>query len=110
MIVGGEDVATFLGQGDDTALVALAREHLRAMSALARGWTRGAGFASTAPGGYAECADDLAAVIVAATARLVSNPAQFKREEVDGYAVTGGFDGFTLAEQMILNRYRRRAA
>lgn len=98
-----QKVADFLGQDDDGDLLVLAGEHLAAVTALVKGWTRGQGFAP-------EPADDLAAVILTATARLVSNPAQLTREELDGYTVTGSFSGFTLPEQMILNRYRRRAA
>ncbi|MGO2874818.1 hypothetical protein [Corynebacterium variabile] len=51
-------------------------------------------------------------VIVTAAARLVANPAQVGWKESSGaYSVsrTGGFDGFTLAEQFVLNRYRKRA-
>jgi hypothetical protein len=49
-------------------------------------------------------------VIIAATARLVSNPAQFNREEISGYSAAGGFHGFTVTEQLLINRYRIRAA
>lgn len=100
------DVAGFLGlmgQGDDAAVLEQAEQFLGVMTSLVKGWTRGRGFTP-------DPADDLAAVIVTATARLLSNPAQYRREEIDGYSVAGGFDGFTLPETLILNRYRRRAA
>jgi len=56
---------------------------------------------------------DLAAVAVAATLRLAPNPAQRVSESqttADGASsrVEGSFVGFTLAEQLVLNRYRRR--
>jgi hypothetical protein len=55
---------------------------------------------------------DLAAVALAATLRLVPNPAQRRSEattgESGGRRVEGSFEGFTLAEQVVLNRYRRR--
>ncbi len=56
---------------------------------------------------------DLAAVALTATLRLAPNPAQrtsesTTREGVDTRRVEGSFAGFTLAEQVVLNRYRRR--
>lgn len=55
---------------------------------------------------------DLGAVALAATLRLAPNPAQHRVEHTttggDVRRVEGGFDGFTLVEQLVLNRYRRR--
>ena len=55
---------------------------------------------------------DLAAVGLAVTLRLAPNPAQRASESTssDGHSrrVEGSFAGFTLAEQVVLNRYRRR--
>lgn len=55
---------------------------------------------------------DLGAVALAATLRLAPNPAQRRVEHTttggDVRRVEGGFDGFTLAETLVLNRYRRR--
>lgn len=56
---------------------------------------------------------DLAAVALAATLRLAPNPAQRVSESKatdsgGSHRVEGSFQGFTLAEQMVLNRYRRR--
>lgn len=54
---------------------------------------------------------DLAAVALAATLRLAPNPAQRRSESTTGDTgrrVDGSFDGFTLAERLVLNRYRRR--
>ncbi|MCV7302638.1 hypothetical protein H7J93_23725 [Mycobacterium barrassiae] len=100
--VTGQAVADFLGQGDDDTLVELASEHAAIMTALARSYTRGRGFAGADP------AEDIAAVIVTATARLVANPEQLA-SEVGSVAIRGGWQGWNLAEQIVLNRYRVRA-
>lgn len=99
----GATVAAFLGAVDDTELAALAEEHVVIVTAMVRAYTRGGGFTEGGPN------DELAAVITTATARLVANP-----EQVD-YAVGSvqqgkGFQGFSLAETFVLNRYRRRSA
>lgn len=55
---------------------------------------------------------DMAAVALAATLRLAPNPGQRTSESSTGdegsRRVEGSFAGFTLAEQVVLNRYRRR--
>jgi hypothetical protein len=56
---------------------------------------------------------DLGAVALAATLRLAPNPAQRVSEStttegVGSRRVEGSFAGFTLAETLVLNRYRRR--
>lgn len=69
------------------------------------GYTRGRGF--TEDGSVVE---DLAAVIVAAACRVAANPQQVERYQVADYAETPArFLGFDLAEQAVLNRYRKRA-
>ncbi len=102
-MVYGYDVAAFLGQDGDTALVALADQHVSIVTALARSYTRGKGFTAGEP------AEDVAAVIVTATARLMANPEQlgYQRGSV---SLAGGFTGWSLAETFVLNRYRKRAA
>ncbi|MGV9482303.1 hypothetical protein [Gordonia aichiensis] len=102
MAVTGQTVAAFLGQGDDTTLVALAGQHVTIVTAMARAYTRDNGFAGNEP------ADDIAAVITTATARLVANPEQINTT-TGSVAVNGGFTGWTLAELFVLNRYRKRA-
>jgi len=99
----GYDVAAFLGQGDDATLVALADQHLPIVTAMVRSYTRDRGFTGTEP------ADDLAAVIVCATARLMTNPEQV-RSVVGSVQTFPGFTGWSLAELFVLNRYRKRAA
>ena len=102
-MVDGYDVAAFLGQDGDTALVALAEQHVSIVTALARSYTRGKGFTAGEP------AEDVAAVIVTATARLMANPEQlgYQRGSV---SLAGGSTGWSLAETFVLNRYRKRAA
>jgi len=99
----GLDVAAFLGQGGDATLVALADEHLPIITAMVRSYTRDRGFTGTSP------ADDIRAVIVCATARMLTNPEQ-TRSVVGSVQTFEGFTGWSLAETCVLNRYRRRAA
>lgn len=101
-----QQVADLLGRGDDSELVALADQALPIITAMVNAYTRGRGFTSGQP------ADDLDAVITTATTRWVVNPDQNKREAIGGdYDVTPAvFEGFTLAELFVLNRYRKRAA
>ncbi|GAA2184703.1 hypothetical protein GCM10009785_33690 [Brooklawnia cerclae] len=103
----GQDVASFLDQGTDTTLVALATRHVQLVTDLVRGYTRNRGFDDEL--GFV--APEIAAVITTATARLVTNPAQNVREQVGDYSVVSTpFLGFTLAEQQALNRWRKRAS
>ena len=97
-------VAAFLGQPDDTQLVALAGEHVKAITAMAKAYTRDRGFAPQS----GEPNDDIAAVIVTATARMVANPEQIAYT-AGSVTMQGGFQGWSLAELAVLNRYRKRA-
>ncbi|TXI61975.1 hypothetical protein [Mycolicibacterium mageritense] len=103
MAVTGQQVADFLGQGTDTTLVALAGQHATIITAMARSYTRDQGFTGSEP------ADDIAAVITTATARLVANPEQIPTD-IGSVSLRGGFTGWTLAELFVLNRYRKRAS
>lgn len=106
MTVTGERVAAFLGRADDSTLIALAEQHLEIVTAMAQGYTRGRGFESGEP------ADDLEAVIVTATARLLANPEQIPNDVTAGSfskRTYAGFKGWSLAETFILNRYRQRS-
>lgn len=96
------DVAQFLGETDEAAFVAQAQPHVDLTVATAKSYTRGVGFAGNA------CADDLAAVVITAAARLVQNPEQVKREQFGDYSVAPT-TSWSLVEQAVLNRYRRRA-
>lgn len=106
-LVIGQDVADYLGRGDETDLVALAELHLGHVTNYVREYVRGQGF-DDATG---EPNDSLASVIVAATARVVTNPALTRSESIGGYSVTyGAFLGYTLAELGVLHNYRVKLA
>lgn len=98
-------VRTLTGVADeDTELIAVANETAALVTAMAHGYTRGTGFDDDGiPDGR------LAAVIVAAAARLFANP-----EQVDFFTGSVGvrttFKGWTLAEQQTMNNYRQRWA
>ena len=100
-MVTGQDVADFLGQGDDEQLVALAGQSVTIITAMARSYTRGNGFHEISGAN-----DEIAAVITTATARLVANPEQLR--VTIGGVQTDGFQGWSLAELFVLNRYRAR--
>lgn len=72
------------------------------VTTLARAYTRGQGFIDGEPN------TDIAAVITTASARLSANPEQIPTD-VGSVSIRGGFQGWTLAETFVLNRYRRRA-
>lgn len=81
---------------------------LTVVLAIARAYTRGRGFHPT-DGEWLE--EDIAAVVLPAAARLLLNPASARRIEVGSFStVPGVFEGWTLAELAVLQRYRRRAA
>lgn len=101
-----QDVADFLGQGDDETVVALAGEALPIITAMAHAYTRGNGFTSGEPN------SEISAVITTATARLVTNPTQMPYDRTTGpfsESIRGGFNGWSLPELFVVNRYRKRA-
>lgn len=95
-------VADFLGASGDANLLAMAKESVLIITAMARAYTRGNGFDGTEPNG------ELAAVITTASARLVANPEQLQ-VDVGTVWTRSAFQGFNLAELFVLNRYRVRA-
>lgn len=97
-----QDVAAFLGQGDDDTVLALAGESLPIITAMAQAYTRGTGFTSAGPN------EEIAAVITTATARLMGNPDQ-TQYRVGDVSYQSSFEGWTLAETFVLNRYRKKA-
>jgi hypothetical protein len=104
MAATAQDVCVFLGRGDDPATLALAQAHLPLVTEFVRAYTRGNGFTGDQPDA------SISAVIVTATARMVQNP------ELIRQATTGTesrsyttFDGFSMIEQLVLNKYRLRA-
>lgn len=103
--VSGQQVADYLGRGDDAALVALAWQHAEIVTSFVNAYTRGRGFLDGVP------EPDVEHVIVSATARLSNNPEMTERESVGSFSQTPAvLDGWTLPELAVLHRYRRRSA
>ena len=76
------------------------------VEAMARAYTRDRGFTDDGP------EPDVAAVLVTATARMMTNPGQIARDSTAGpfsESIRGGFVGWSLAETFVLNRYRKRS-
>lgn len=101
----GDTVAAFLGQPDQDRVIAMAKEHVPIVAAMARSYTRGQGFDD-----QGDPYEDVAAVITTATARLVTNPGLTTSESAGAMSTQQRtWDGWTLAETFVLNRYRKRA-
>ncbi|GAA4889527.1 hypothetical protein GCM10025789_02430 [Tessaracoccus lubricantis] len=96
------DVAALMGQPDNPDLVAVIDKALTTINAMVSAYTRGNGFTGGVPN------RELRAVIRTATARLTANPEQVA-STVGGVTVGAGFNGWSLAELAVLNRYRKRA-
>ena len=96
------DVAQLMGQPDNPDLIAVIDQALETIYQLVSAYTRGVGFVGGVPN------PELRAVIRTATARLTANPEQVG-STVGGVTVAGGFNGWSLAELAVLNRYRKRA-
>lgn len=100
-----QQVAAFLGRAGDPTVVAQAEAHLPVVRTFVAAYVRDVGFLAD---GLEN--DALAAVIVSATARLVSNPTQARQYAAGDYSETPGLlNGWTLPELAVLHRYRRRA-
>lgn len=105
MIPTPQDVADFLGKGADEQTLVLAEQHLPLVTAMVKAYVRSRGFTGNEP------ADDLALVIIASTARLVTNPEHTIEQTVGAFSVRHAvFNGWTLPELAVLHQYRRRAA
>lgn len=106
------DVVAFLGPGSTAAVEAMterAATHLPIVTSMARAYTRDRGFT---PAGQPH--QDVAHVIIASTARLVSNPRMLTEDshaidDASGTERMTPFTGWTLPELAVLNRYRKRA-
>lgn len=74
---------------------------------MARAYTRGNGFNTDG-----EPNDEIAAVITLAAARLAANAPQLLSTVTVGHRTrtySSSFQGWTLAERLVLDRYRRKA-
>ena len=104
-MVDAEQVLLFLGRPNDTALEQSAEQAIPVVSTMVRAYVRGTGEGWTPN-------DELEAVVVTATARLITNPGQIPVDQATGpftQSLRGSFTGWTLAELAVLNRYRKRA-
>ncbi|WP_245905963.1 hypothetical protein [Mycolicibacterium palauense] len=98
-----QKVAAFLGQADNPQVLLLAAEVTPVITAMVRAYVRDRGFTGAVPNA------ELSSVIITASARLMANPEQLDTT-VGATGIRGAFAGWTLAEQAVLNRYRKRAA
>lgn len=97
------DLQMLLGSAVDAEQATAA---LSTVTALVSAWTRGGGFAAGVP------ADDVRAVILTATCRLISNTTGLLYDQVEGpsqISYRSAFNGFTVAEQMALDSHKVRA-
>lgn len=79
---------------------------LQVVTAMASAYTRGAGFTAGVPN------DEIRAVILSASARLLSNPSGLAYDETEGpssVSYRSAFNGWTAAELFVLNRFRVQA-
>ena len=106
------DVVNSTPDGELAAVAALAE-----VTELVRGHTRGRGFRTITTtvddeeSTQHQAASDLVAVIVLAAARLAPNGAQLSAPTTAGeFGETrrGSFAGWTLAERLVLDRWRQR--
>lgn len=98
-----ENLLAFLGLDVDDATTARATVALELARGYVAGYTRDRGFTDTV-------ADDaLGSVIVTTAARLYSNPTGITQEMAGQASVARTtFNGFTLAEMNVLDRYREK--
>ena len=103
----GADLIKFLGWSSSARNLDMCNTHVQHVAALAKAYTRGKGFSMV---GLAEVvAEPIAQVILSGAARSVSNPsAAFRIESGSVVATPGRFEGWNLAEQVTLNRFRTR--
>jgi hypothetical protein len=79
---------------------------LSVVQAMVRAYVRDNGFHDDVPN------DQLAAVVKSAAVRWLANPSQLANTvAMGGFTVSyqGGFDGFTIGERIVLDRFRLRA-
>lgn len=98
--VTAADLGAFLGR---SVYASQATSVIGVVTSLARSYTRGAGFTDDGPN------EEIASVIVSASARMLSNAGQLDTDDTYGpqrRAIRGSFTGWTVAESFCLNRYR----
>lgn len=105
MAVTATDLVKWLGQPTtDTDLMAQAGQAITMASAMCDAYTRGQHVkadGSTRPG--------VDAVVQMSAARMLANP-EGLRYSTGVVTFNQAFEGFTLAERIVLDRYRKKAA
>jgi hypothetical protein len=99
-------LAALLGMDVEDVGTEQAQSVLDICTAIVKSATRGNGFVNGVP------VEDLRAIILTSAARLWRNPSQLDHGETRGPESSffrGGFDGFTVAERYVINRYRTTA-
>ncbi len=93
---------------DDEALD-IVKESVMTIVMLAYAYCRGQGFTMNEAGQVSTSKPDITAAITAAAARYTANPTGLEYR-AGTETVNGAFSGWTLAEQYVLNQYRKRWA
>lgn len=100
----GVQVLAFLGHDvPDSDLVAQADTAVATIGAMVSAYCRGRDKLASG-----QTRDGIDEVILTAAARLVTNPTGIPYD-TGGVSIRGAFQGFTLVELAVLNRYRVRA-
>lgn len=100
----GADVASLLDRSSEAAFVAVCNQAVEISRALCSAYTRGKGFTDGTG------TDELETVVRLVAIRYATNPENLRAEQLGDYKRDMQvIDGFTLAEQIVLNRYRKRA-
>jgi hypothetical protein len=95
--------ALLYGESGQTVDPEQGAEVLGTVTQLANAYTRGVGFTVGVPNA------DISAVILTAAARLLAHPRQLAIDETvgpDSASFRGGFNGWSVLETIVLNRYR----
>jgi hypothetical protein len=99
-----DDVATYLGRSLSTVQYDQCEAVINVVKSEVFAFTRGIGFDQTGNPN-----PELWSLIQAVSAQRFGNPLGVVREEMGGLMVQHAPSGFTLPQQMVLNRYRKRA-
>jgi len=106
------DLGALLGRDlGGAAETAQAQQVIAVVTAMVSSYTRGQGFTADGTGNLAPNAE-IRAVILGASARLLSNPSGLLYDEAVGpesVSYRSAFSGWTVAETYVLSRYRKSA-
>ena len=110
LTVTAQDVAAWVGRPGDPQTLQQAAAVLPTVVEAIRGYTRGEGFESGVMKDF--FSPDLAIVVKSVCARIMANPSGLRISDTTGPFShdVAGWNGFTLMEQVALNRWRVRAA